>query len=458
MCRDVDFGSSLIRAVSLIAGAPMLQSILTREVSVKRVIVPTPKFARAPSVRSPGARFVCAALGVLGVALGATEAAGAAAMLPPGIHSTRYGIHVGQVFDYATPDPAALRGVDILWGASKPTGPGSIYRTFYATFDRDDTGQTLTWWQQHHPDWIEYRCDRTTLAYEYGQTNEVPLDIANPAVRDAQWQNEMMPALARGYRGIAVDNLALNNPYQRCGHFNAAGSWVAQYSATNNAQYRKDAIAWTTAMRVRVHRDFPGHTLGINFHYDTSSPAADNISLMLAPDIVFDEGGFTNYGVPGRHVTTPDEWHDVVGAIDTVQRAGRCYAENNEEPQTSEAIPRTERLWAVANYLLTKSRCTWIAINGHTSDGSQDYGRPLPYPEYSIAIGFPLQPRHRQDSIWVRRFSHGLAAVNPTDRSAPLRLPPGHWHDTTGHAVPRNLRITPDTGTVLLSSATAPSQ
>lgn len=79
--------------------------------------------------------------------------------------------------------------------------------------------------------------------------------------------------------------------------------------------------------------------------------------------------------------------------IDEVQRAGRCYTENDEEPEPSNRISATERLWAVANYMVTKDRCTWIAINGHDANGNKDYGRALAYPEYRLPIGAPRGAR-----------------------------------------------------------------
>lgn len=38
----------------------------------------------------------------------------------------------------------------------------------------------IEWWLAHHPDWIVYECDKTTIAYDEDDCN-VPLDISNPA-------------------------------------------------------------------------------------------------------------------------------------------------------------------------------------------------------------------------------------------------------------------------------------
>ena len=119
--------------------------------------------------RRPRVAVAVAALSVVLASPQLTYARG----LPPGIRPTTDGLHVGQVFDYATPGAELLRGVDILWGASQPVGPGGVYRASYLTFDRDDAQRTLSWWQSHHPGWVEYQCDRKTPAYEYGQNNGV---------------------------------------------------------------------------------------------------------------------------------------------------------------------------------------------------------------------------------------------------------------------------------------------
>ena len=76
---------------------------------------------------------------------------------------TPAGIHLNLVFNYRVKDLQSEVGVvDVVWGSRSPD-PKKVYNQSYTTFERDDPYgplHSLAWWKQHHPDWIEYRCDR----------------------------------------------------------------------------------------------------------------------------------------------------------------------------------------------------------------------------------------------------------------------------------------------------------
>ena len=71
-------------------------------------------------------------------------------------------------------------------------------------------GFTLAWFQQHHPDWIMYRCDKKTVAFWGSETaphGSVPIDFTNPAVVEWQMANQSSQAAALGYDSMAFDNV-----------------------------------------------------------------------------------------------------------------------------------------------------------------------------------------------------------------------------------------------------------
>jgi hypothetical protein len=382
---------------------------------------------------------------------------------PSGIPNTTSGIHVAQVFNYNIQPKSAERGIDFVWGSEYARGPGRTYNTYYITFDRANTGSSVltpnagestAWFTAHMPTFVEYTCDRVTPAYEFSQP-QTPLDIADPSVQQWQWSAEVLPALAAGWPGIAFDNFALANGagegQPRCGHYDAAGNWVSQYSGqTYDPTYAADVIAWARQMRARIHAYKAGDTFGGNFSYDFGQPMATNVALMKTFDVIIDERGFSNWG-HGSYPTL-SEWNEIVHAIDVVQAAGTCYVENDAFPEPSSRITTRERLWAVANYMLTQSHCTFLAISGSRGPGSQDhdYGVLLSYPEYRLPIGQPLGGRYTANGLYARRFSGALALVNPTTATRRTKLPNGVWVDAYGRPVRTEVTLAPDTATVLM--------
>ncbi|MFA7328760.1 MAG: hypothetical protein WC081_04565, partial [Candidatus Ratteibacteria bacterium] len=98
--------------------------------------------------------------------------------------NTSAGIHAALTFNYYVTNPNTEAGlVDYVWGSIYSTQPTGVYNTQYVPYDRAQVDSDLTWFQNNHPDWIVYQNDRTTIAYECGDSI-VPLDISNPDVLD----------------------------------------------------------------------------------------------------------------------------------------------------------------------------------------------------------------------------------------------------------------------------------
>src|SRR5689334_357235 len=111
-------------------------------------------------------------------------------------HRTQYfpdttdNIHLEMVFNYNVSDVNTESGVvDMVWASDYPNQPADVYNTVYIPYSVDNFTNTVQWYQQNHPDWLEYLCDRKTLAFEFGSTDLAPIDFANPAVRAYQWAN-----------------------------------------------------------------------------------------------------------------------------------------------------------------------------------------------------------------------------------------------------------------------------
>ena len=104
----------------------------------------------------------------------------------------------------------------------------------------------------------------------------------------------------------------------------------------------------------------------------------------------------------------------------------------------------------IANYLLVKNSCTYMYMTGFGASGGQDYGALIQFPEYSIQIGHALGEREKRQGIWMRAFSGGLALVNPSNKTAVVKLPPGNWGDVNGNPVGPEVTMGHQTGVVLL--------
>src|SRR6185312_7626039 len=362
------------------------------------------------------------------------------------------GIAVGMAMNYDVKEKASEVGrIDYVWGASSPA-PASVYNTAYIKYARDQETHPIAWWKAEHPTWLEYKCNKRSLAYQFHR-KLAPLDITNPEVRAYQWSEEIEPRLAEGYAGIAFDNLELTNESGRCGHFDSSHKWVAQFTGqSGDGAFTASVLEWTAAMREEVHAYSPSATVSINFSYEPRASAAANAALMDDADLVFDERGMTNWGQPGADRPSPELWLQIYEAARAVQEGGSCYDLNEEFPGASTAIPASELEWAVANYLLIKGDCTYISTSGFRGKkmNQQDYGVLHWYPQYEAAVGEPTGPAVEQPSgAYVRELTGGLAAVNPTLATAEASLPPGVWRDGQGEQVSGSLVLGPQQGAVL---------
>ena len=359
---------------------------------------------------------------------------------------TAENIHLEMVFNYLEPDPNVETGViDVVWGSDYANQPPGVYNSSYIPISVDNFTHAVAWYRKHHPEWLEYQCDRKTLAFEFGATHLAPLDFTNPEVQAYQWANWVDAPLAQGYGGIAVDTMNLTNAWQRCGHYDTSGVWVRQYTgALNDAGFRRDVLGWEKATYEHVHQYSPTATMQVNVAYQFGEPEDDNLTLMTTADLLLDERGFTNWGVPPAR-PIPWQWKKIVDVLQQVQSKGLCYTTNGEQSVPTQDISQTDRLWVIANYLLVKNNCTYMYISG-----SQDYGRLITFPEYSIAIGRARGAMTKTHGVWLREFSGGLALVNPYLREHTARLPAGNYSDVNGNPVGPTVTMSAQSGLVLL--------
>jgi hypothetical protein len=380
---------------------------------------------------------------------------GATSVLFPALPDTTENIHLGLVFNYKITDPQTEAGkVDFVWASQYPTQPAQVYNTYYYPYDREpDGGHDINWFLQNHPDWIEYQCDKTTIAYEFGAPNP-PLDITNPAVLSYIETTYLAPnlQLGTGYQGIAFDNPSFGNDGawtgMRCGHFDTSGNWVAQFNATSDdPAYRQAIIQWAQSMRSWIHTHFPAATMGVNFSYAFGFPS-DSDTLLSNIDIDCDESGFTNGNNGPPWFYTDEQWLAKMQSLQRFLSPGHELFSINQEPIPFTELTDDQVQWALANYLLIKNNASYLNISGY-----QEFGDIYIRPEYAAPIGHATNSMYLSQQVYMRDFSNGLSIVNPSSSQAiTISLPANTYKDLYGNTINPPITLPIHTGLVLLKS------
>jgi Hypothetical glycosyl hydrolase family 15 len=366
-------------------------------------------------------------------------------------------IHLFQSFDYKISDPAAISNhYDFVWGAEVDhvaafrAGNPNIFISYYIPFNRDhgtfsNNGayHDLAYWKAVHPDWVLYKCDRVTPAYEFGDPT-MPLDFANPALLSWQIQTYAQPASESGYDGIAADNLDLQNQFGACGVYKN-GQWLQRYTGQpDEPQWRTDVINWLTRMQQALHHLRHPLALISNFSLDDLSSSDPLIQQVVSHiDGMVDEEGFTRYG---DGYLTDINWLQRIQFIESMQKQHKPYYIINQFP----AVSYAEIQWALASYLMGKEHAAALFIST-----IQGYGADLRYDEYNIQIGSPKGPMYQMQNVYMRDYSHGLSIVNPsaTDNYTITLNADSHYRDVSGNAVGQTITMPPHSGMVLLTSS-----
>ncbi|MER7250783.1 putative glycoside hydrolase [Kribbella sp. NPDC000426] len=387
-------------------------------------------------------RSLLAGAAVAALAAGTTTSAQAAPSLtlpnPPAD-----GIARGQVFDNQIPDRSVYAGlVSFVWGASSLAQPAGAVPSAYMPAFRDfDQSHTLAWYQTNHPDWIVYKADGTTVAWEFGNTTYVPIDFQNPDVRTFYWNSFVQPKIDAGYPIIAFDNVLTFNGYGNAGHYDGT-QWVPQYSGDRVDDVWAEAVLdWLSYLSGRLHA--LGIGMAANITWNASVKVADMLEAVGLVDVYVDEQGFT--------VHRPENYNDA--AWDNKFNFTRQIAAQtlhlaiNETTEETLATATQEQIdWAVANYLLYREQKSMMTLCG-----VGEYHVFVDCPQLHTNIGTPsAAPVLDASGAYTRSYQHGLTLVNRSSTAtAVVTLPAGTWTDLHGSTVSGQLSMPPNSGSVL---------
>jgi Hypothetical glycosyl hydrolase family 15 len=377
-------------------------------------------------------------------------------------------IHAAQIFTYNINNAAQYaKNYDFVWGADPGTvadfraGNPNIFLSYYMTLNRD-TGvfgnqdvakqHSLSYWQSLHPDWILYKCDRTTPAYEIGDTNIMPFDMTNNDFINWQVQTYAVPASFAGYDAIAADNLNLDNAFGACGSYHN-GKWVQRYTGQDSdPQWEKDMLYWVTQMQVKLHA-LP-HPLALipNLGYYNSnanrSEASDPILQQIIDHVdgVLDESGFTNYGDSDL---TGNNWVNTVQLIQQIQQKNKPYYILDEFK--TQPVNQSDTEWALSSYLMAKGHLSALFYSGN-----QEYGSYLNHPEYNAQIGMPISDMFQDQDVYWRLYSNGVVLANPSASQSftvnlhTVNIDASTYIDLYGKVAGQTITLAPHSGIVLL--------
>ena len=394
------------------------------------------------SLRGPSI-IVVAAAAISGVALGALGNFGAQG--PSNDFSTPDdGITFAQITDNRPLDLSRSGGrIGFVWAGRGI--PGQATGTSYYSQDRDpDRSHTANWYIAHRPDEMVYKCDRVSPAplFTYPWGYYVPVDTANPAVREYLLNRYIVPALRTGHRVVALDNVVLRNNGHRCGVYRK-GRWVQLFSGNaSDPRFTQAVLDWIGWIAARIHEN--GGLLAINGKVDPSDEASTKRLISLT-DIWLDENAFTRGCKPRA---SGQEWR-VKMEVSRWAAARMPWVSLEKTCASPAELSNEEAQWVVGNFLLAKGAQSYLAVF-HQSDPP---GTVLRYPPtLNPPVGSPDgQAFAVPHGGMARRFSRGLVVVNPNSAAQlDYALPPGSWRRLGGAAVSDKVVLGPTSAAILL--------
>ena len=344
----------------------------------------------------------------------------------------------------------------MTWGSSEPlawrSGNDTISEGFYLPFDTDADpsdfgrlGHPLSWWQSKHPDWVLYRCDRSSPAWVNGLRNNVPLDISNPAVVAYQMRVAVPFMQANGYTSLAVDVLALVNGPGGCGVWTQNHTvWVEKFSGqSQDPQWAAAVISWLSYTQWYLHAQEPQLPMLVNSPGWVTQGDPGEESLIAHLDGFQDEAGFTGWG---NHLVNEAAFLNKIWWAAYIQGQGKAYLVTDLW-QRAEPDP-IQRDFAVATYLMGKAHQAAMATSQYGNYGVEHY-----WPEFASSVGAPCGPMSKTQGAYLRQYTGALVIVNPTGATVDVTLPRSvhSYKDIEGRGVTSPLPVLQDDGYVLMT-------
>ncbi len=284
-----------------------------------------------------------------------------------------------------------------------------------------------------HPEWILRDGDGRPLYVPWGCSRgtcpQYAADIGDPAFRSA-WLQEAERRLARGYRGIYVDDVNLTLHV-------GDGREQARTPIDDRTGKPMTLEAWKGYMVgfvEAIRRRFPDVEIvhNVMWHLGASDPAARR--QIAAADFINVERGVNDDGLTGGS----GEW-SVRGLL---SYADEVHAQGRAVMLQGRAETDAAREYNLAAYFLVST--------GRDAVGNLDGGTPTDWwPGYDVRLGAPVAPRAEWSGVLRRDFARGMVLLNePGGTERIVDVGPGYTR--IGGQPAQQVTLPPASGVVLL--------
>lgn len=263
-------------------------------------------------------------------------------------------------------------------------------------------------------------------------------DIGNPEFRN-WWISSAQATVAKGYRGIWVDDVNLEF---RVG--DGEGNQVAPFDPrTGRTMTWQDWRRYMAEFVEEIRAALPGVEIVHNSIWFAVAGARASDPYVQrqirAADYVNLERGVNDDGLTGGSgVWSLQAFH---GFIDSVHSAGRGVILEGFRSGDR------DRLYSLANYFLIST--------GNDAVGLDTMNPENWWSAYDVDLGPALGPRTRWNGLWRRDFAHGMVLVNEPGGTTRTVTLPGQMVDSDGKSV-SSVTLGQSSGAVLCSCGGTP--
>jgi Hypothetical glycosyl hydrolase family 15 len=311
---------------------------------------------------------------------------------------------------------------------------GWMYDDAYAIY----TGSSLA---SQHPEWILRDSSQNKLFIPFncsgGSCPQYAGDISNPAFR-RYWIEQARGHLARGYRGLYVDDVNLE---ERVG--DASEAQVTPVGSGGSIT----ASAWRAYMAefmAEIRAAFPSAEIVHNALWFASGDAGVSDASIRreieSANTILLERGVNDSGLTGG--SGPWSLNAMFSYVDQVHSLGRGVVLDGSaaDPQGME--------YNLASYFLISTGADAVGAKGQTPANW--------WPGFDVNLGEATDARHSWAGVLRRDFSGGIVLVNPPGSATQTVALPSPMRDASGNSV-ASVTLPAASGAVLRGAVVAPS-
>lgn len=310
-----------------------------------------------------------------------------------------------------------------------------------------------------HPEWVLKQGPEPNGAWSYngycsgnpGTSDRYAMDVGDPGYR-AWWISQAQGVVARGYKGLWIDDVKMDGPGSSDVNCNYKVPWDDRTGAPMTLQAWEQYVA---DFMTQVRAALPGVEIQHNsiFYAGAKPDGSDPIvqQEMRAANYVNRERGVSE-GMDGTGgPTDPYSLESYLNYCDYAHAQG-AYVDIQEF--------HTNGDYPVAVYYLISSGRDLLGNNdiGRVNGGGDNPGpdgAPQNWPtNYDVKLGNPLGARYVWNNLLRRDFTNGFVLVNRPGWGNNTQAITGNYNDSNGNRV-SSVTLLPKQGIVLVNAVPA---